>query len=187
MIRLITFLTLFLGHLPLSFGQDPKSDTKLSSLINLDLGGQGIGLTYEPRLANKMTVDMSTGFGPGYDIAEGSIGINYGSPAFYVSLTPKYFHNRQRRIDKGKDNSFNAGNYVGVRLKFVAASDKKGVYYRNSMLTNLHWGMQRGMGKHWTFNFHIGAGYAQDIDYNFGTIYPAIDFKFSYVFFSSKN
>ena len=69
-------------HFPLSFGQDPKSDTKLSSLIKLDLAGQGIGLTYEPRLVKEMTVDMSTGFGPGYHIAEGSIGINYGSPAF---------------------------------------------------------------------------------------------------------
>ncbi len=186
MIRLITFVTLFFGHFPLSFGQDPKSDTKLSRFIKLDLGGQGIGLTYEPRLASQMTVDMSTGFGPAYDIAEGSIEISYGSPAFYVSLTPKFFYNRQTRIDKGKSSFFNAGNYVGLRLKYVSASGKKVDFYRNSMLANLHWGVQRGMGKHWTFNFHIGAGYAQDIDYNFGTIYPAIDFKFSYVFFRSK-
>jgi len=28
--------------------------------------------------------------------------------------------------------------------------------------------MQRVIAKHWTFIFHVGAGYAQDIDYNFG-------------------
>jgi hypothetical protein len=50
------------------------------------------------------------------------------------------------------------------------------------MLANLHWGIQRALGKHWAFNCHAGAGYALDIDYDFGTIYPAIDFKFSYVF-----
>ena len=50
----ITFLTLCLGHLLSSFGQTPKSDIKLSSLIKLALGGQGIGLTFEPRVSNNM-------------------------------------------------------------------------------------------------------------------------------------
>ena len=194
MIRSITFLTLFTGQFLWSFGQDPKSDAKISSLIKFDLGGQGVGLTYEPRISNKMTADISAGLGGGHDIGEGFFEINYGYPAFYFSLTPKYFYNRQKRIDKGKKTLFNSGNYVALRLKYVAANSRPvDIYgnsslnvYRNSILGNLHWGIQRAMGQHWTFSFHIGAGYAQDIDYSFGTVYPAIDFKFSYVFFNSK-
>ena len=194
MIKSILFLTLFAGQSLWSFGQDPKSDSKLSSFIMLDLGGQGIGLTYESRLSNKMTVDFSAGVGGGHDIGEGFFEINYGYPAFYFSLTPKYFYNRQKRIDKGKETLFNSGNYVGLRLKYVAANSRHvDIYgnsslnvYRNSVLGNIHWGIQRALGQHWLFNFHIGAGYAEDIDYSFGTIYPAIDFKFSYIFFNSK-
>lgn len=194
MIRSITFLILFTGQFLWSLGQDSRSDAKLSSLAKFDLGGQGIGLTYEARLSNKMTSDISAGLGGGHDIGEGFFEINYGYPAFYFSLTPKYFYNRQKRIDKGKATLFNSGNYLGLRFKFVAANSRRvDTYgnsslnvYRNSILGNLHWGIQRAMGQHWTFNFHIGAGYAEDIDYGFGTIYPAIDFKFSYVFFNSK-
>ena len=182
----IIFLTLFLGHLFSSFGQNPKSDIKLSGFTKLDLGLQGIGLTYEPRLSNKMTVDISAGAGGGYDIADGSIEINYLKPAFYFSLTPKYFYNRQSRIDKGKKTLFNSGNYFGLRLKYITPIDRKSGLSRNSILANLHWGIQRATGNHWTFNSHIGAGYAKDIDYGFGTIYPAIDFKFSYIFSNSK-
>jgi hypothetical protein len=188
-IKSITFLTLFLGHLLSSFGQTPKSDikNKLSSLTKLDLGGQGIGLTYEPRLSNKMTVDISAGVGGGYDISEGSIEINYLKPAFYFSLTPKYFYNRQSRIDKGKETRFNSGNYFGLRIKYVTPNDRKSDLTGNSILANVHWGIQRAIGNHWTFNSHIGAGYAQDIDYEpVPTIYPAIDFKFSYIFTNPK-
>jgi hypothetical protein len=182
----ITFLTLFLGHLLSSFGQNPKSDIKLSSLTKLDLGLQGIGLSYEPRLSNKMTVDISAGVGGGYDIAGGSIEINYLKPAFYFSLTPKYFYNMPSRILKGKKTILNSGNYIGLRLKYVTPTDKQSDFTGNSILINVHWGIQRAISNHWTFNAHIGAGYARDIDYDFGTIYPAIDFRFSYIFFKFK-
>lgn len=194
MIKSIILLTLLASQFLLSFGQDPKSDAKLSSLLMLDLGGQGIGLTYERRLSNKMAADISAGIGGGHDIGEGFFEINYGYPAFYFSLTPKYFYNRQKRIDKGKETLFNSCNYLGLRFKFVAANSRRvDIYgnsalnvYRNSVLGNIHWGLQRALGRHWAFNFHIGAGYAEDIDYGFGTIYPAVDFKFSYVFINSK-
>lgn len=76
----ITLLTLYLGHLIASFGQTPKSGTELSSLIKLDGGGQGIGLTYEPRLSNNMTVDISAGVGGGYYIDGGTFELNYLTP-----------------------------------------------------------------------------------------------------------
>ena len=180
----ITFVSLLFGHLLSAFGQN--TDIKLSRLAKLDLGGQGLGLTYEPRLSNKMTVDISAGLGGGYDIAEQSIEINYVKPAFYFSLTPKYFYNRKSRIEKGKETRLNSGNYFGLRLKYVAPNDRKSDLTRNSILANLHWGIQRAIGNHWTFNSHIGVGYAQDIDYGFGTIYPSIDFKFSYIFANSE-
>jgi len=182
----IIVLTLLLGFLDSSFGQTSKSDLKLSCLTKLDLGLQGIGLTYEPMLSNKVTADISAGASGGYDIAEGSISYNIFKPAFYFSLTPKYFYNRQTRILKGKTTTLNSGDYIGLRLKYVTPSDRQSDFTRNSILINAHWGIQRAIGNHWAFNFHIGAGYARDIDFGFDTIYPAIDFKFSYVLSNSR-
>ena len=129
-----------------------------------------------------MTSEINAGVGGGYYIDGWTFELHYLDPAFYFSLTPKYFYNRQTRIDKGKEARFNSGNYFGLRLKYAARNPRKSDVTSNCIVTNLHWGIQRAMGGRWVFNFHIGAGYAQSIDYGVGTIYPAIDFKFSYVF-----
>jgi hypothetical protein len=44
--------------------------------------------------------------------------------------------------------------------------------------------MQKAIGNRWTLNAHFGLGYAIDaVDLNnsAGTIYPALDLKFSYI------
>ena len=178
----IILLAIILGFMTSSYGQTPIPETKLSSLTKLDLGLQGIGLTFEPRLSNTLTTDLSFGFGGGYNISEGSINYHIFKPALYFCATPKYFYNLKKRINKGKTTQYNSGNYMGIRLKYNMPLYKKSDIIRNSILTNIHWGIQRIIGNHWTINSNIGVGYAHDIDYNFGTIYPALDFKFSYIF-----
>jgi len=184
----IILLTFFLGCTHLSFAQSTVSPTTLSTLTKVDAGFQGIGVTYEPRLFDKVTLDLSAGAGGGYDIAEGSLNYKFDllKPAFYFSLTPKYFYNRNARSRQGKSTLLNSGNYIGLRVKYVTPADRQTDETRNSILTNIHWGIQRAIGHNWSFNSHLGVGYAQDIDYNFGTIYPAIDIKFSYVFSKQK-
>ena len=184
----IILLTLFLGFTHLSFGQNTASENKLLSLTKVDLGFKGIGFTYEPRLSNKMTVDLSLGAGGGYDIAEGYLNykLELRKPAFYFSITPKYFYNRNSRSLQGKSLLLNSGNYIGLGLKYVTPNDRQTDLTRNSILTNIHWGIQRAISNKWTFNSHLGIGYAHDIDYDFGTLYPAIDFKVSYIFTKSK-
>ena len=173
----------------LSIGQSNDSTTKLTSLTKIDLGFQGIGFTYEPRLSNKMTIDLSAGSGGGYDIAEGYMNYIFElrRPAFYFSVTPKYFFNRNRRSNQGKSTSLNSGNYIGLRLKYITPNDRRTDLTRNSVLTNIHWGIQRAIGNAWTLNSHVGIGYATDIDNNFGTIYPAIDVKLSYILTKPKS
>ncbi len=182
----IIFLTVLSSFLNSTFGQTTKTDFNLTSLTKLDLGLQGIGFSYEPSILNKMTIDLSVGAGGGYDIAEGSLSYDVLKPALYFSLTPKYFYNMRTRINKGKNTQFNSGNYFGIRLKFVTPLKRKDDLIRNSILTNIHWGIQRAIGGHWLFNSHVGVGYARDIDYNFGTIYPSLDFKFAYILLKSK-
>lgn len=50
-------------------------------------------------------------------------------------------------------------------------------------MNEVHWGIQRSLGKKWIFNTHIGLGYARDFKLDSGTLYPAIGIKFSYKLF----
>jgi hypothetical protein len=175
---------LFSGCLFLAFGQEQSVSSELRSLTKLDLGFEGIGFTYEPKIAKIMTLELSAGMGGGYSIGEGSI--QYISrilfPAFYFSANPKLFYNRQRRVEKGRSTKFNSGNYIGLKAKYTTPSIAPDNTENNALLVNLHWGMQRAIGKRWTINTHFGFGYAQDFETNFGTIYPSVDLHFSYVF-----
>lgn len=179
--KIMLLITIF-GVFYDSFGQSEKPQTKLSSISKIDLGFQGIGYTFEPRLNNAFTADLSVGFGGGYNIAEGVIEYQLAKPAMYFSATPKYFYNLKKRVSKGNTILHNSGNYVGARLTFNTPLYNKTDIIRNSILTNIHWGIQRAIGNNWSINAHAGIGYAHDIDYDFGTIYPAVDFKFSYIF-----
>lgn len=178
----IFLLTFFVGCMQIFYAQIPTTDKKLSSIKKIDLALQGIGLTLEQKLGNSVTTDLSFGFGGGYSISEGSIDYQVIKPALYFSVTPKYFYNFKKRIINSKTVQNNSGNYIGLRLKYNTPLNKKSTVIRNSILTNIHWGLQRPLGNNWLFSSHIGVGYAHDIDYGFGTIYPAVDFKFCYVF-----
>jgi hypothetical protein len=184
--KIIFLLTSILGFLSVCSGQTQETETKISSLTKLDLSLQGVGLTFEPRLSRNITTDLSAGIGGGYNISEGSIDYQVIKPALYISATPKYFYNIKKRIDEGKTIQNNSGNFIGFRLKYNMPLSKKTDMIRNSVLANIHWGLQRAFGNNWLFSSQIGVGYAQDIDNNFGTIYPTLDFKFSYIFLRTK-
>jgi hypothetical protein len=134
-----------------------------------------------------MTMELSLGAGGGYEIAENNFSYTWNilDPAFYFSANPKFYYNRQKRVEKNRRSDLNAGNYVGFKIKYttIAIDEAPGIY--DAILMNIHWGLQRAMGKRWLFNAHFGGGYAVDAtDLNKinGTLYPAVDIRFSYVF-----
>ena len=169
--------------------QTPTNVPKLNNQIKLDLSIGGIGLTYEPRLGGKTTIDLSAGIGGGYDVSEDNVGYDWNilQPAFYFSATPKFFYNRKRRFDNGKNVDLNSGNYIGLRVKYTTAGTAQDGSTRQSLLVNAHWGIQRALGKRWSLNAHVGVGYAEDLDYQYGTIYPSLDLKFSYILWKGNS
>ena len=164
----------------------------VTSLAKLDLGLQGIGFSYEAKAFNNFTIDLCAGVGGGYDVYAADDEIpsfpnnyeySFVKPALHLSLTPKYFYNTQKRTGKGKNTQFNSANFFGIRVKYVTPLSEFDPYHpiTTTILTNIHWGIQRTIGGHWLFNSQVGAGYAIGTDCNCGMIYPAFDFKFAYV------
>ena len=166
------------------FAQKTPTDHQLENLFKLDLGFRGIGFTYEPRLSRKMVIELSAGVGGGYNISTNSFAFNWNflNPAVYAIVNPKFYYNRNKRFEKEKSMSRNSGNYIGMAIKYTTPSLGAVDEVVNTMLFNLHWGLQRPLGKRWTFNTHVGAGYAYDLSGFGGTVYPAMDLRFGYVF-----
>jgi hypothetical protein len=159
---------------------------KLQPLTKLNLELQGVSLSYEPRLGNSATIDLSAGVGTGgYDIwSSFTYVIDPTSPTAFISITPKFYYNRNKRLSKGKTGDLNSGNYIGLRVKYTTRGLAENPDVRDALLFNAHWGMQRAISKRWTLNIHFGAGYgidATDLNNSEGSIYPALDLKFSYL------
>jgi hypothetical protein len=178
----ISLMAVLISQSILSVAQNLNNEHELASLVKLDVGLQGVGFGFEPKLNKKTTMDISVGAGGGYDVWEGGVGYEWNilQPAFYFALTPKYYYNRKKRNNLGKTSRLNSGNYIGFRVKFTTPSVAPNDALRKALLLNFHWGIQRAIANRWILNGHIGAGYAQDLGSQFGTIYPAIDFKLSY-------
>ena len=168
------------------------NDDYLRNLTRLDLGLHGVGITFEPKMGKKITIDLSAGIGGGYNIglSEFTYELHLTNPALSFSVTPKFFYNLQKRAEKGKSMALNAGNYIGLRLRYTTSGVVENSAVYDALLMNLHWGLQRALGKKWSFATHLGAGYATDatdLNHFAGTVYPALEFRFSYVFARQKS
>ena len=151
----------------------------MTTMLKAEAGLHGIGIAFEPAVANNFTIDMALSAGNGYTIEPNHFNYLFiiDQPAFSFSVTPKYYYNISRRAAKGKRTDMNSGNYIGFRAKISGTSD---LGYDDVFLANVHWGIQRPLGGRWLFNTHAGIGYAMNFD-GAGTPYPSIDLKFSYV------
>lgn len=194
------FLSLLFSALFLAFfflpahanAQTTKSDSlpSLKFIPKLEIGlVQGIGLGFEIPLSQKSVFEIGTGLGSGYTIFgnkfENTWTIN--QPAFYAQAKYKLYYNRQKRLDKGKSVLNNSGNYVGFRFKYASRElspnnlDGLNVHlFNNVTLFDIHWGIQRSMGKRFLFNLNLGLGYGYDWDLENGMVYPSGDVRFAY-------
>ncbi|WP_338792091.1 hypothetical protein [Bernardetia sp. MNP-M8] len=167
-----------------------KAQDSLQFIPKIEIGLiQGIGLGFEIPLSQKSVFEIGAGVGSGYTIFENQFENTWAiaQPAFYAQAKYKLYYNRQKRLDKGKSVLNNSGNYVGFRFKYASRElspdnlDGLNIYqFHKVTLFDVHWGIQRSMGKRFLFNLNLGLGYGYDWDLENGMIYPAGDVRFAY-------
>lgn len=80
-----------------------------------------------------------------------------GVPTPYFKSELKFIYNFQKRITKEKNTLNNSGNYIGLQTKFSFGN----LGYSNlnqTLLTEIHWGIQRALDKRFILNTHVGLG-----------------------------
>jgi len=73
------------------YGQASKEEGALVGMAKLQAGGQEIGLSYEPKISKKLTVDLCAGVGGGYSISEDYFEYDFLNPAVYFSVSRQFF------------------------------------------------------------------------------------------------
>ncbi len=170
-------------------GIGQKTEQPLETQIKFDLALQGFGISIEHPLNTKSSIECSVGGGGGYEIANGELGYKYrrNYPAFFLSVNPRYYYNRNRLLEKGASQALNAGNYFGFKTKLNSAILEHYDISSPALLTNIHWGMQRAISGNFQIDFKVGLGYAHNLSSFFGTMYPTLDLKLSYVFLNGND
>jgi hypothetical protein len=155
-----------------------KSPISLNSQFKVELGLHGVGIAYEFPLAEKVAIDLSTGYG-GLNRNGGYILSNDEKVSFFAKSEIKYFRGREARQDKGKSLIHNSGNYLAFQTKFNNNTLRDGKVIMNE----LHWGRQVDLGTNILFQMHLGLGHYKNLDTSDSGVYPGFGIKFSYVFF----
>lgn len=166
------------------------SSQSLKTVPKIGLGINGLEFSVEIPLAEKISIEPAIGFGPSYDFSDKDaltkkMGWHWAllEPSVHASLYGKFFYSRNKRISKGKSMLFNSGHFIGVKVKYLSKPLTNDELHgqTNTLLANLNWGAQRNLGSHWNYSYSVGLGYGRNLDYSYGTFYPAFDLKIAYV------
>ena len=72
------------------------------------------------------------------------------------------------------------GGFWRVQSKFNFNGNKD--YIGKVLMTDVHFGQQLPLGNHFVFRYHVGLGYAKNFDYQYTSLYPALNVAFGYHF-----
>lgn len=191
--KVILSLCLLCTALTTSWGQETTS-AKLQKQFKISYQILAFEASYELPISDAFSLEGGIGIGAGNYVRPTLLNSKeLGAALSFESFPPlrfrtkvKYVYNREKRLKAGKNIAYNSGNYLALQSLLTTAqrddSDQKKPA-NNTLITEVHWGLQRSLGGNWLFNVYAGIGYAYDFHFQLGKIHPAIGLEFSYVLF----
>lgn len=137
------------------------------STIEKNVTGVQIGLFVldaynEARIADKVSLRTELSLVPliwGGDLYDNKSGFAL-YPLF--SLTPKYYYNLNRRVEKGKNIKNNAANYLAFQVRYLPGlviSNHDDMGLSNQIHFIPTYGLRRNFLKNFNYEFKVGLGY----------------------------
>ncbi len=157
-------------------------DISLGRQIGFDASFLSAGVFYQQPLSETILAELSAGVGSSVTKSTGSFGYIYDDFRPYTRIELKRFYNRDNRMRKNKDISFNKGNYIGFQNKMFYGI-KQAEEEHIVMINELHWGVEAELESRLLLNFHIGLGYATTKYRPYSNLIPTIGLKIKYVLF----
>lgn len=166
--------------------QQRERTATLREIVTLDIGGKGLGLSYEIPTSRRKSFVLSAGLGGGYQINTNGDRTGYSESNYQYNINPDnpsiYGEITRRRYYELNGGRTNTGKYVALSARYTSESlgdvgfDE---YNHQAMHLTAHWGKQRRLGTNWVLNYHLGLGYGVNLDSEDGVVYPAVGFRFA--------
>ncbi|ACU03194.1 hypothetical protein [Pedobacter heparinus] len=181
-------LVALLGLSKLTNAQEAKVE---KSVFGVQTGYLGLWVNNESRLADKFVIRTEVGFDAGFWANS-----FYDQTGFLMApvliVEPKYYYNMAKRLEKGRNISDNAANYLSIKTSYhpdwfvVSNYDNINVISDISIIPS--WGIRRNLGKNFNYELGLGLGvryiFAKQAGYAENEINLAdnISFKIGYKF-----
>lgn len=165
---------------------DEGSVPNLENLFSANINVIGAGFTYERVVGEKFTTHFNAsyqlvGLSPGSG-DNGDIDLTF---AGNFSLAGRYYYNRERRLNKGKKLTQNAGNYLAGEFQvipdFLINTEEDFINYLTTYTVGAKYGLRRNIAKNLNYEFEFGVGYVFTERDNL--VLPLLEFKLQYVLF----
>lgn len=157
-----------------------------SSQFKANLTFLGASASYEKSISKRNTLNFEAGLNYGFFYAySDALGDNFGyTLAPNLSVEGRHYYNLDKRLRKGKSITNNSGNFLSLALGYTFTPIAYNNAYNNpSAVITPSWGMQRGVGKRFSFEMLLGFSFRYDSRAEEGTGSPAIGLKFGYIIY----
>jgi len=177
-------LTLIILNLTPLFCIAQNTNDGYKSVGVVEVGTHGVDLGYNILVGEKSFLTIEAGAGSGLNVNDGSAEyvFSFKNPVPYTKLSYAINYNKRKREEKGKSLKNNSGNFVELQMKY-SFGDKKDIDLNKTLLSEIHWGIQRNLGSKFYFRTHIGIGFLRDFDFKDSNITPTLGIKFGYIIF----
>lgn len=144
----------------------------------------GIGMSLERKLSPKTTLHAEIDLMGSYYYTYSSY---YGGDWGYelvpaVRLEERFYYNLRKRLARGKSMRNNSGNFLAVSGSyFFGPVANRNMRSQWSFSLQPLWGMQRGVGKHFSFDARFGLGPVYYSDVRRWEVQPRAQLMLGYV------
>lgn len=166
-----------------------KAEVTLEDQVALSFNFTSFHLSYDKAITNKISVGLGVGVGAGFYATDNSLFSETGMSLPIQDYIPiriiqrnRIYYNRVKRSKKNKSLENNSGNYFGLQFMFNTGKANLDIENppHNSLLSELHWGLQRSLGGNWIFDFNLGIGYLKDFDTDVNRVIPTLGLTIGY-------
>lgn len=157
-----------------------------SSQLKANLTFLGASASYEKSISKRTSLNFEAGLSYGFFYAYS----DFAGETFGYTLAPnlsaegRHYYNLAKRLRKGKSIMNNSGNFLSLALGYTFTPIAYENAYNNpSVIITPSWGMQRGIGRRFSFELLLGYSFRYDTRAKENNASPAIGLKFGYILF----
>lgn len=153
-------------------------------MSKINIGLHGLDISYDWVIFDNVILENSLGAGMGMSVNRNTpyYLFLFEKPTPYFKTSIRYHYNMLKRFKKLESVSLNSGNYFSAQAKYSFGNNSV-MDNNKTILTELHWGLQRTAGEKFMFNGHIGLGYLHDFHNSSGSLTPTFGLRFGYQLF----